>query len=84
MSRWSSPTPSFDPLSTVVGLYGVRYPCPDLATVDRHIRVLCDRIRHAVPHFPQLVAVFRDEIDLLLDRRRWLELEPDPGFLDAA
>ena len=74
MDRLFTPQPSFDPLVTVIGVRGTPYPCPDLATLDEHIAWLSHRIEHASPKFPMLVAEFRTEIDLLLDRRRWLEL----------
>lgn len=84
MSRLCTPPPAFDPLTTVIGVRGTPYPCPDLATLDDHIAWLCHRVANAAPRFPALVTEFRVEIDLLLDRRRWLELEQQAAFRDAA
>jgi hypothetical protein len=67
-------TGGLDPMVTVFGAEGATYRCPDLASVDAHLASLCARLRHATPRFPALVALFRAEIDRLLDRRRWLEL----------
>jgi hypothetical protein len=75
MDRLCTPQPSFHPLVTVIGVRGAPYPCPDIATLDAHIAWLSHRIERAPPRFGTLVAEFRAEIDLLLDRRRWLELE---------
>lgn len=65
--------PTDDP-TVVAGRRGTNYDCPDLAALDRHLTALCARIRQATPQFPGLARAFRDDIDLLLDRRRWLEL----------
>jgi hypothetical protein len=75
MSPPSTTSTGFDPLTTVVGVHGTLYACPTLPALDRHLAELCERIRRATPRFPQLVREFRDEIDLLLDRRQWLELD---------
>jgi hypothetical protein len=64
-----------DPVLTVFGAEGATYSCPDLQSVDAHLARLCDRLGHATPRFPALIALFRSEIDRLLDRRRWLELD---------
>jgi hypothetical protein len=77
MSLFST-TPEVDHLTTVTGVHGTLYACPDLAALDRHIVELCERIRHAKPRFPQLVEDCRAEIDLLLERRQWLELRGAP------
>lgn len=77
MGRLCTPEPAFDPLTSVIGVRGTPYPCPDMASLDEHIAWLCHRIEHATPRFPALVEEFRAEIDLLLDRRRWLEIERD-------
>ncbi|AEA28260.1 hypothetical protein ACFQ34_16195 [Pseudonocardia benzenivorans] len=69
----SSPEDS-EVLTVVTGPRGTSYECPDLATLDRHLTTLCARIRQATPQFPSLARAFRDDIDVLLDRRRWLEL----------
>ncbi|GLZ47615.1 hypothetical protein Acsp06_38000 [Actinomycetospora sp. NBRC 106375] len=70
-------TSGHDPLTTVFGAESATYRCPDLAAVDAHLANLCRRLELASPRFPALVALFRSEIDLLLDRRRWLELTAD-------
>jgi hypothetical protein len=64
-----------DPLTTVDGLNGSIYACPDIATLDAHLEALCTRLRHAAPQFPSLAEAFRAEIDRLLDRRLWLQLK---------
>lgn len=74
MNRLSTKTPVYDPFTTVMGLHGIRYACPDRSAVDEHLVGLCHRIEHATPHFPHLIEAYRVEIDLLLDRRWWLEL----------
>jgi hypothetical protein len=72
-------TSGCDPLTTVFGAESATYDCPDLASVDAHLTRLCVRLGLATPRFPALVALFRAEIDLLLDRRRWLELTSGTG-----
>ncbi|ODU06971.1 MAG: hypothetical protein ABS81_03140 [Pseudonocardia sp. SCN 72-86] len=67
-------TVSTDDATVVAGHRGTRYDCPDLAALDRHLVALTARIRQAAPQFPSLARAFRDDVDLLLDRRRWLEL----------
>lgn len=67
-------SPSADDPTVVSGRRGTHYECPDLAALDRHLIALCARIRQATPQFPGLARAFREDIDLLLDRRRWLEL----------
>jgi hypothetical protein len=66
-------TSGHDPLTTVFGAESATYSCPDLAAVDVHLGRLCQRLELASPRFPVLVDLFRAEIDLLLDRRWWLE-----------
>jgi hypothetical protein len=68
-------TRGHDPLITVFGAEGATYSCPDLQSVDAHLARLCDRLGYATPRFPALITLFRSEIDRLLDRRRWLELD---------
>ncbi|NMH97866.1 hypothetical protein [Pseudonocardia acidicola] len=75
MSRLSTPYPDIDPLTTVVGRRGTPYPCPDIPAVDHHIAGLYKRIEHAAPWFPDIVRELWAEIDLLLDRRIWLEMD---------
>lgn len=77
MGRLTLPRPDVDPLTTVIGIHGTAYVCRRISELDGHIVGLCDRIRHATPRFPELVEDYRAEIDLLLDRRQWLELDPD-------
>ena len=74
----TTPAPQFafathlDPLRSVQGTR-MRYDCPDLAAVDRHIAGLHRRIA-AGTHSPDVAAVCRADIDRLLDRRAWLTL----------
>ncbi|GEL26441.1 hypothetical protein PSU4_53950 [Pseudonocardia sulfidoxydans NBRC 16205] len=71
---WSSAPVDVEDPTVVTGQRGTAYSCPDLDTLDGHLAALCTRIRQATPQFPSLVRAFRDDVDLLLDRRRWLEL----------
>lgn len=74
-----------DPIDTVASvLPGYRFPCPDIASVDRHI---AERWDHAGPRSgltPRLKAAARQDVDRLLDRRLYLmairdaESEPLP------
>lgn len=57
----------------------MKYPCPDLAALDEHMSALSGRIGHAERNLPYLVAVFRADMDLLLDRRLWLALTTEPA-----
>jgi len=61
-----------DPFTTVIGKNDSWYPCPDTASVDRHIVELARRIGHAKRKYPELAKAYRADIDLLLDRRNWL------------
>lgn len=63
-----------DPFTTVIGQNDSWYPCPDTASVDRHIVELARRIGHAKRKYPELAKAYRADIDLLLDRRHWLSL----------
>jgi hypothetical protein len=63
-----------DPFTTVIGKNDSWYPCPDTATVDRHIVELARRIGQAKRKYPELAKAYRADIDLLLDRRNWLAL----------
>ena len=63
-----------DPFTTVIGKNDSWYPCPDTASVDRHIVELARRIGHAKRKYPELAKAYRADIDLLLDRRSWLTL----------
>lgn len=52
------------------GTGGVMYPADDVAQVDQHLRRLAVRISRAMTdELPQLAAIYRADIDLLLDRR---------------
>lgn len=66
-----------DPLVTVFGCHGTPYPCPDIAAVDNHLEGLRNRIVHAQSAFPGLIRAYRAEIDLLLERRMWLQTVRD-------
>ena len=81
MTPWTTPPPGWnkpDPLTIVVGPHGSSYPCPDLKALDRHLTLLCERLREATPERPSMVEPLREDIDCLLDRRRWLELATAP------
>jgi hypothetical protein len=76
MAPWNlRPAEDRDPFTTVIGLNGSTYSCPDIATLDSHLVALSARLRHAEPLFPSLAESFRTEMDRLLDRRLWLEWE---------
>jgi len=67
-----APARHLDPLRTVQGSLAL-YDCPDLATLDGHLRTL--RRRSAGLHAPSgRAAAYRADMDRLLDRRVWLEL----------
>lgn len=72
MSRFFSEQPN--PLNIVEGTCRL-YDCPDLAAVDTWLADLSFRIRSA-PKLPNLLAQYRADSDLLLDRRLWLEMLP--------
>lgn len=64
-----------DPANQVQGAVGV-YDCATLAAVDKCIAQIVltrDKIL-ASGKYPELPAKYRADIDLLLDRRRWLEI----------
>lgn len=73
--RLCTPEPSFDPFTTVIGVRGTPYPSPHLGALDAHLRWLQYRLAHCTPRFPALTAEFLADVDLLLDRRRWLEID---------
>jgi hypothetical protein len=76
--------PESDPLVTMIGpITGRIYHCPDLAAVDQHLRELV-RVVASLAHLPDLVGVYRDDIDRLLARRSWLMLPVDPGARECA
>ncbi|MEV4603432.1 hypothetical protein AB0K15_39365 [Amycolatopsis sp. NPDC049253] len=62
-------------LTTVTGHNGTSYLCPDLSAVDQHITLLYQEIERTPPASRAEVerTVWAD-IDLLLDRRKWLEV----------
>jgi hypothetical protein len=88
MINW---TPESDPgdhgdhgvdFTTVIGCRGTSYPCPDICSVDQHIGRLYKLIEATPRQFPELVLELWADVDLLLDRRLWLLL--DPQLSDAA
>lgn len=70
MGRLCTPGPNLDPAVTVYG--STPYNAPDIATIDLHLAGLVARIgkAHALP---RLVEIYRADMDLLLDRRAFLE-----------
>ncbi|QRP50337.1 hypothetical protein [Amycolatopsis sp. FDAARGOS 1241] len=66
--------PDPEDLTTVTGHTGTQYPCPDLAAVDQHIALLRQRIEDTPSCRRDVVRELWADIDLLLDRRMWLEL----------
>jgi hypothetical protein len=69
-----APAQQLDPLRIVQGTTHDRYDCPDLATLDRHITHLRRRVLKDGGQVPGVAAVWRADIDRLLDRRAWLTL----------
>ena len=67
-----APAQHLDPLRVVHGTRNDRYDCPDLATLDQHIRCLRRRIARLGP--VTAADTCRADIDRLLDRRSWLTL----------
>lgn len=66
---------NLDPAQTVESVIkGRKYHCPDLVSVDDHIRDLQVRIAHATTAPGNLAAQFRADIDRLLDRRSYMVL----------
>ena len=65
-----APAQHLDPLRTVQGTRNDRYDCPDLATLDRHL----DRLRQRMMRLGRVAAadICRADIDRLLDHRCWL------------
>jgi hypothetical protein len=61
-------------LATVVG-NRAWYSCTTLSAVDQHIARLHERIHQAGPRSRALVQELWADIDLLLDRRMWLQLD---------
>jgi len=63
-----------DPTTVVRGCTGTPYPCPDVDSVDTHIRKLRESIRRNPPRFPLLAQQWHADVDLLLERRHALTL----------
>ncbi|MEU4667569.1 hypothetical protein AB0F91_06255 [Amycolatopsis sp. NPDC023774] len=62
-------------LTTVTGHTGTSYLCPDLSAVDQHITLLYQEIERTPPSSrPEVERTVWADIDLLLDRRKWLEV----------
>lgn len=68
------PARVLDPLRLVDGTARDRYDCPDLPTLDQHIRRLRRRIAHLGDRAPDVADTLRADIDRLLDHRSWLTL----------
>ncbi|WP_326834872.1 hypothetical protein VSH64_08080 [Amycolatopsis rhabdoformis] len=66
------PTP--DDLTTVTGRTGTLYLCPDLPAVDHNISLLYREIAHLPATHRDAERALWADIDLLLDRRKWLEV----------
>jgi len=73
-----APAQQLDPLRMVQGTRNHRYDCPDLATLDRHITRLRQRISTVGTRSPHIAAACRADIDRLLDRRAWHTLPEAP------
>ncbi|HVW44839.1 MAG TPA: hypothetical protein VHC18_26170 [Amycolatopsis sp.] len=58
----------------VTGCSGTPYLCPDISVVDHHIARLYRRIEHTAVWRHEVLQEFWADIDLLLDRRSWLEM----------
>lgn len=70
MGRLCTPGPNLDPATTVFG--STPFNCPDIRTIDLHLLGLIARIEKAHA-LPRLVEIYRADMDLLLDRRSYLE-----------
>jgi hypothetical protein len=81
MSRPSIPAPTDEPVTTIIGVGGSMYECPDIAALDGHIVSLRRCVELAGPEATILVRRCWADIDLLLDHRPWLEVR---GAYDAA
>jgi hypothetical protein len=80
---FTPPSPLQDDLMTVVGTTGIPYHCPDRGAFDDHLAQLRARLHHA-RRFPELLQIFRADIDRLLDCRDLLAMlaaaaEPPPA-----
>lgn len=65
--------PALDPAINVTGATAI-FPCTTVADIDRHLADLRKKLRNirASGKFPQLVIQYRDDMDLLLERRLML------------
>jgi hypothetical protein len=70
MSRFFTEQPN--PLNVVIGQCK-EYDCASIAAIDVLLSDLVTRIR-AAPKLPKLLKQYRSDLDLLLDRRLWLEM----------
>jgi len=66
---------SVDPAIMVQGEMSV-YECPDLASVDKHIKQVGKTMRRISESgkYSELPPKYRADIDLLLERRMWLQV----------
>jgi hypothetical protein len=62
-------------LTTVIGRRGAPYLCPSIFAVDQHIGRLYTQIEGTAPCLSELVQDLWADIDLLLERRLFLELD---------
>jgi hypothetical protein len=64
-----------DPANEVKGAMAV-YDCPDLASVDLHIKQVGKTMRKIIESgkYSELPPKYRADIDLLLERRLWLQV----------
>jgi len=62
-------------ITEVVGCRGTSYACPDISAVDRHIVRLYRQIEDTGPGPAELVQELWADIDLLLERRVFLQLD---------
>ena len=60
-------------LTSVIGRRGLPYACPDISAVDRHIGWLYRQIKDR--RLARFIQEFWADIDLLLERRMFLELD---------
>lgn len=74
MTRTSDVVP--DPLYSQVQGCVRLYDCPDIASVDGYLAELARSAGRTT--FPKLLAQYKIDQDLLLDRRLWLELTSPP------
>jgi hypothetical protein len=58
-----------DPLRILHGIRNDRCDCPDLETLDQHIKPLRRRITNLESRLPDVADDYRADVDRLLDRR---------------